>query len=152
MQALKDNINVFLDEVTGLQSPVREWRGKVVTFRDHDVDGSRWFEDNAFVANDGPGLKAQLGRLEPAGGGDEPESGLDALHRLATMEQTAKGSQAVDPNKWRYRSDAARVVILFTDATYKPTMTYPAATGGTVTDVITALTCGMIEESRRVHD
>ncbi len=140
MQALKDNINVFLDEVTGPQSPVRNWRGKVVTFRDQEVDGSHWFEDNPFVANDGAAFKAQLARLEAAGGGDEPESALDALHKLATMEQTAKGQQELDATKWRYRSDAARVVILFTDATYKATMTYPAATGGTATDVITALT------------
>jgi hypothetical protein len=139
MQALKDNINVFLDEVTGPQSPVRSWRGKVVTFRDQEVDGSHWFEDNPFVANDGAAFKAQLASLEAAGGGDEPESALDALHKLATMEQTPKGQQELDATKWRYRSDAARVVLLFTDATYKPTMTYPAATNGTATDVATAL-------------
>lgn len=139
MQALKDNINVFLDEVAGAQSPVRNWRGKVVTYRDHEVDGSRWYEDNPFVVNDGPAFKQQLSRIEAAGGGDEPESALDALHRLATMEQTARGEQEADPGKWRHRSDAARVVILFTDASYKPTMTYSAAVGGTATDVTNAL-------------
>ena len=38
MDALKSNINVFLDELTGIQSPIRDWRGKVVTYRDQQVD------------------------------------------------------------------------------------------------------------------
>lgn len=144
MQALKDNINVFLDELTGPQSPVRDWRGKVVTFRDQEVDGSHWYGDNPFVANDGAALKAQLAGLVAAGGGDEPESALDALHRVATMEYTAEGQQELDPTKWRFRSDAARVVIVFSDATYKTTMSYPAGVGGTAADVITALASNRI--------
>ncbi len=132
MDALKSNINVFLDGLTGLQSPVRDWRGKVVTYRDQAADGAGWFEDKAFVHNDAPGLKDQLRTLVADGGGDEPESLLDALHRLCAMEQMAKGTQAPDPLKWRYRSDAARVIIVFTDATYKSPMTYPGGSGGTV--------------------
>ena len=143
MAALKANIEVFVDELTSAQSPVRNWRGKVVTYRDVEVDGSRWYDDNPFVDNVA-GLKAQLAPLEPFGGGDEPESLLDALHKLCKMEQNDKSSQSIDPAKWRYRSQAARVVIVFTDATYKSPMSYPDGKGGTVDDVIATIASNKI--------
>ena len=93
-----------------------------------------WFVDNPFVRDTGA-LKAQLARLKADGGGDEPESLLDALYKVATMEAMPKGSQTEDPAKWRYRSDAARVVIVFTDASFKETMSIPEAKGGSLQDV-----------------
>jgi hypothetical protein len=51
------------------------------------------------------------------------------------MEAAPKGSQTEDPAKWRYRSDAARVVIVFTDASFKETMSLPEAKGGSLQDV-----------------
>ena len=51
------------------------------------------------------------------------------------MPAIPKGSQAEDPAKWRYRSDAARVVIVFTDASFKETMSIPEAKGGSLQDV-----------------
>jgi hypothetical protein len=77
-------------------------------------------------------VEAQLANLRAAGGGDEPESLLDALYKVATMEATPKGAQGEEPNKWRYRSDAARVVIVFTDASFKETMSIPEAKGGSL--------------------
>ncbi len=68
-------------------------------------------------------------RCDANGGGDEPESLLDALYTVAAMEAVPKGSQSEDPAKWRYRSDAARVVIVFTDASFKETMSIPAGEG-----------------------
>lgn len=138
MQALKDNIHVFLDEIGGEQSPVYDWRGKVVVYRDQEVDGSHWLEDNPFVA-DAAALKSQIDSLEAKGGGDEPESALDAIHLLATYPQAARSAQDVGPQEWRYRSNAALVVIVFTDATFKPIMTYDAGAGGTVEDVRNAV-------------
>ena len=79
--------------------------------------------------------RRQLTALEANGGGDEPESLLDALYKVASMEAMPKGSQSVDPGKWRYRSDAARVVIVFTDASFKETMSIPEAKGGSLQDV-----------------
>ena len=138
--ALQDNIGMFIDEVTGVQSvTVHDWRGKVVVYRDQAVDGERWLEDNPFVHNDAAALRAQLSRVEAQGGGDEPESALDVLHLLSTMDQTDRNAQEVDPNKWRYRSDAARVVILFTDASFKTPMTYPGGAGGTLVDARNAI-------------
>src|SRR6476660_6123685 len=51
------------------------------------------------------------------------------------MEASPKGAQSEDPNKWRYRSDAARVVIVFTDASFKETMSIQEAKGGSLQDV-----------------
>ena len=137
IDALRRNIEVFIDSLSGADAnnaaPVKDWRAKVVGFRDaeHDRD---WYQDHPFV-RDAVALKAQLASLRAEGGGDEPESLLDALYKLATMEATPKGAQSEEANKWRYRSDAARVVIVFTDATFRETMSIPEAKGGALQDV-----------------
>jgi len=138
MDALKNNISFFFEALSSAQSPVTDWRGKVVTFRDQKVDGGKWFEDNDFVSSEEE-LKAQLNKLEPVGGGDEPESALDAIHKIATMDITPEGSQESSPNTWRAKSlRAARILIIFTDASPHPVMTYEGGAGGNVHDVINA--------------
>ena len=141
IDALRKNIETFIDSLSrgdgNNTAPVRDWRGKVVGYRDFEAsaaDGSEWFIDNPFVRDVGA-LKAQLASLKAEGGGDEPESLLDTLFKVASMPATPKGAQAEDPTKWRYRSDAARVVIVFTDASFKETMSIPEAKGGSLQDV-----------------
>ena len=137
MDALKENISIFFDTLADPQNPVSDWRGKVVAYRDQKVDGSQWFEDNDFVSNDEAALKAQLNTLEAAGGGDEPESALDAIHKLATMPVTPTDAQEIPQGSWR--NNVSRVIILFTDATYHPNMTYGEGEGGDINDVRTAI-------------
>ena len=141
IDALRRNIEAFIDSLShgdaNNAAPVRDWRGKVVGYRDLEADqaaGLPWMVDNEFV-RDAAALKAQLGTLQANGGGDEPESLLDALYKVASMEAAPKGSQTEEPAKWRYRSDAARVVIVFTDASFKETMSIPEAKGGSLQDV-----------------
>ncbi|MDF2689484.1 MAG: hypothetical protein K0Q80_2450 [Microvirga sp.] len=141
IDALRRNIEAFIDSLSqgdaNNAAPVRDWRGKVVGYRDieaAEAEGLPWIVDNAFVRDTGA-LKAQLSTLQANGGGDEPESLLDALYKVASMEAVPKGSQTEDPAKWRYRSDAARVVIVFTDASFKETMNIPEAKGGSLQDV-----------------
>jgi len=141
IDALRRNIEVFIDSLSrgdaNNAASVKDWRGKVVGYRDietSDAEGLPWILDNPFVRDAGA-LKAQLGSLQANGGGDEPESLLDALFKVASMEATPKGAQGEDPAKWRYRSDAARVVIVFTDAPFKETMSLPEAKGGSLQDV-----------------
>jgi hypothetical protein len=141
IDALRKNIEAFVDSLSSgganNAAPVRDWRGKVVGYRDIEAassEGIGWIEDHPFV-RDTAALKAQLASLTAQGGGDEPESLLDALYKVATMEATSKGSQSEDAGKWRYRSDAARVVIVFTDASFKETMSIPEAKGGSLQDV-----------------
>jgi hypothetical protein len=141
IDALRMNIEAFAESLSrgdaNNAAPVKDWRAKVVGYRDLDSaegEGIPWIVDNHFV-RDVAALKAQLAGLRAMGGADEPESLLDALFKVATMEAVPKGSQTVDPNKWRYRSDAARVVIVFTDASFKETMGIPEAKGGSLQDV-----------------
>lgn len=141
IDALRRNIEVFVDSLSqgdaNNAAPVKDWRGKVVGYRDIDhaeSEGLPWIEDHPFV-RDAVALKAQLGTLQAQGGGDEPESLLDALYTIATMEATPKGAQSEDPNRWRYRSEAARVVVVFTDASFKETLQIPQAKGGSLQDV-----------------
>ena len=141
IDALRSNIEIFIDSLNrgdaNNAAPVKDWRGKVVGYRDIEAaesDGLPWIIDNAFVRDAGA-LKAQLAGLQAGGGGDEPESLLDALYKVASMEAVPKGSQTEDPSKWRYRSDAARVVIVFTDASFKETMSIDEAKGGSLQDV-----------------
>jgi hypothetical protein len=141
IDALRRNIEAFIDSLShgdaNNAAPVKDWRSKVVGYRDFeaaDAEGLPWIVDNEFVRDAGA-LKAQLATLQANGGGDEPESLLDALYKVASMEAAPKGSQTEDPSKWRYRSDAARVIIVFTDASFKETMSIPEAKGGSLQDV-----------------
>ena len=141
IDALRRNIETFVDSLSSGDAnnapPVRDWRGKVVGYRDLEAaqaEGLEWLEDHPFV-RDTAALKAQLASLRAQGGGDEPESLLDALYKVATMEASPKGSQSEDAMKWRYRSDAARVVVVFTDASFKETLSIPEAKGGSLQDV-----------------
>ena len=141
IDALRKDIKAFVDSLSSGEgnnaAPVRDWRGKVVGYRDIEAassEGLEWIEDHPFV-RDTAALKAQLASLQAQGGGDEPESLLDALYKVATIEATPKGSQSEDPHKWRYRSDAARVVVVFTDASFKETLSIPEAKGGSLQDV-----------------
>ena len=141
IDALRGNIEAFIDTLSrgdaNNAAPVKDWRARVVGYRDIDsaeAEHLPWIVDNAFVREAGA-LKAQLAALQANGGGDEPESLLDALYKVASMEAVPKGSQTEDANKWRYRSDAARVVIVFTDASFKETMNIAEAKGGSLQDV-----------------
>jgi hypothetical protein len=141
IDALRSNIEAFIDSLShgdaNNAAPVRDWRGRVIGYRDVEAaqaEGLPWIVDNSFVRDAGA-LKAQLATLQANGGGDEPESLLDALFKVASMEAVPKGSQNEDPAKWRYRSDAARVVIVFTDASFKETLSIPEAKGGSLQDV-----------------
>jgi hypothetical protein len=141
IDALKANIGTFVESLNKGEgnnvSPVRDWRAKAVGYRDFDHDPQP-FIDNPFVS-DVEALRAQLAGLQAEGGEDEAESLLDALFKVASMGQTDKGAQTADPARWRYRSDAARVVVVFTDASFKPTMSIPEAKGGGVEDVTNAI-------------
>jgi hypothetical protein len=141
IDALRTNIELFVDSLSrgdaNNAAPVKDWRAKVVGYRDAESapsEGLPWIVDNPFV-RDAAALKGQLGALAAGGGGDEPESLLDVLYKVATMEANPKGAQTIEPGKWRYRSDAARVVIVFTDASFRETMTLPEAKGGSLQDV-----------------
>lgn len=131
IDALKENINGFFDLLTeegpNNSNPIKDFRAKVVGYRDVFFEKEEEaIVDNPFTRDVGE-LRAQLGNLKADGGGDEPESLLDGLERVARMEASAQGVE--DPSKWRYRRDAARVVVIFTDASFHPKTKGGAAVG-----------------------
>jgi hypothetical protein len=146
IDALRKNIEVFIDSLSSGDAnnaaPVKDWRGRVIGYSDAEADRN-WYFDNPFV-RDAVALKAQLASLRAEGGGDEPESLLDALYKVATTEATPKGAQSEEPNKWRYRSEAARVVVVFTDASFKETLTTAEAKGGGLQDVANVIMANRI--------
>lgn len=141
IDGLRENIFAFIDTLTGTDSnnecPVKDWRIKVAGYRDAEDDPSTWWEEFPFTRNVEE-IKCHFGNLVAKGGGDEPESLLDALHKLATMPQ-ADLQDTEPPDKWRLRGTAQRVIIVFTDATYKTTMSAEGCKGGTLEDVKTAV-------------
>jgi hypothetical protein len=166
IDAVKNSVSVF---VAGLEakdanneSPIKDWRIKVCGYRDHQpkpgTTDENWFLDNPFVT-DVASVQAQIAgaHMRASGGGDEPESLLDALFKIAKTEQAGMQDE-VDPLKWRARGSAARATIFFTDATFKSPMTIPEASGGGVGDVITALMgakiilCGFCPEWEGYHE
>ena len=70
IDALRKNIETFVDSLSSgganNAAPVRDWRGKVVGYRDIDAassEGIEWIEDHPFV-RDTAALKAQLASLK----------------------------------------------------------------------------------------
>ena len=120
---LKSNIKNFFNSLSAADANgtavVKDWRARVIGYRDVKADGSNWYIDNPFVRSTTQ-IEAQLDALNAAGGGDEPESLLDALYKVAKFGSTPKCAQTEDPTKWRYRSEAARVVVVFSDASFHP--------------------------------
>ena len=135
IEQVKNNLRSFIELLVGEanQAPVKEWRAKVVGFRDFEFD-TEPLVDNPFT-DDPAVLEGQLSSLKAEGGGDVPESLLEGIYHCATMEQTGQG-EPLSPDKWRHRGSGARVVIVFTDAPYKQTMQQPK--DGTLDDVTNA--------------
>lgn len=141
IEAVKKHVGNFLDSLKHPKNPnavpIKDWRAAVYAYRDHDYDtahGLPWFISNPF-SRDPNEVKRQLNEIQAAGGGPEPESLLDALLKISQMPAMEKGIQMSeeDPNMWRYRSSAARAVIVFTDATFHEEI--PSSPGATMEDV-----------------
>ena len=143
INAVKANISSFITDLGKADANgtalIKDWRMKVCGYRDQACDGDSWFVENPFV-RDAASVQAQLDNpsMVAQGGGDEPESLLDALFHLSQTD-TAGIQDGEDPLKWRPLGAAKRVIVFFTDATFKTPMTLPEASGGTVLDVITLL-------------
>lgn len=149
IDALRRNLNSFIKIMTegdgsanSTGALVSDWRIKVVGYRDYVDQPSNWLVDHPF-SSDINEVETQIRNLEASGGGDEPESLLDALHHVATIGEIENGEET-DPARWRGRSQASRLVAIFTDASFHPTMSYPGGTGGTIKDVRNAIHQGKI--------
>lgn len=145
IDALKSNIKAFFDSLTRDEAngaPIRDWRAKVVGFRDYSYDKEKWLENNPWRRDVGA-LYTDIDSLKAKGGGDEPESLLDALLVLLDAgELTAQENE--DADKWRPRHAAARAIVVFTDASYHLEAANPKYAGAQVADVRTKIQANRI--------
>lgn len=114
IKQVKDHALRFHDDVVSelvkVKKSIDKMRVKVIAFRDFYVDGSRTIQESAFFdlpAQSGE-FRAFVERISADGGGDEPESGLEAL-ALAMRSQ------------WTREGDRQRhVIVVWTDASAHP--------------------------------
>jgi hypothetical protein len=146
IEAVKKHVSALTREMSTPNANnakgVIDYRVRTVGYRDCGEHDHPWIEENDFVSTPEE-LQSQLERLNADGGGDEPESLLECLYAVASAGASEKGAQVLEPRQWRYQSEALRVVIAFTDASYHEKMREPA--GGSVDDVINAL------HEQRIH-
>lgn len=96
------------------QRKVETLRVKVIAFRDYYCDGDQAMKESEFftLPKDKKAFHDFVASLEAKGGGDEPESALEAM-ALAMKSDWVKVS---DPN----REKARNAVVIFTDASAHP--------------------------------
>ena len=136
INAVKRNIKTFVQTLT-TPNPngghvVKDWRAKVVGYRDLDYTDVPAMVDNPFVSGVAE-LEAQLDALTADGGGDEPETLLEALYLLANMPATGPNEE-LRADAWRHVNAGRRFVIVFTDAPFKEPLRAPK--GAQIDDVI----------------
>lgn len=136
INSVKRNIAKFVQSLTeptvNGASVVKDWRARVVGYRDCGEDNDH-YEPAPFV-NSVAELETQLSKLHAHGGGDAPESLLEALYKLAAPATVA---DQIDGNGWRPIGAARRFVVVFTDAPFHEPLAEPA--GATIDDVINNL-------------
>lgn len=140
IDGLKSNIKAFFDSLTRDEAngaPIRDWRAKVVGYRDFSYDKEKWLENNPW-RRDVEALYMDIDSLKAKGGGDEPESLLDALLVLLDAGELAV-QENEDADKWRARHAAARAIVVFTDASYHTEAANPKYSGAQVSDVRTKI-------------
>ncbi|MGG4142203.1 stalk domain-containing protein [Paenibacillus algorifonticola] len=115
---IKETVKSFVDSVPAGSNFA------IVAYRDINyVDQNKNLEFYSFTNNKNE-LKTNLDQLKAAGGGDEPESGLDAIHMAM--------------NKLSGRTNAKRIIFI-TDASVHDKGTAPAKSGFTLKQVIAEL-------------
>ncbi len=103
IEQLKNNLSTFIGNLTirsGSQQIVPDWRARLIYFRDLDADADALVSFD-FVNTENE-LRQQIDQVRAEGGGDEPESILDAIYT------------AIAKSKWR--EGVLHAVIAFTDA------------------------------------
>ena len=101
----------FVKALTEMGSDVASLRVKVIVFRDYESEGANAIlESSFFELTDGldePEFAAYMAGVQPEGGGDIPENGLEALYRAMLSDFTCEPKDR-------------QVIVLFTDADALP--------------------------------
>lgn len=120
------SLESFFDDLDNIfaENDIDDWRACVVGYKDKTVDDP-WFTIASKFTRDISQLKNGVLSLSPDGGGDAPESTVDAMNQAMDFGDSALGG-AEDETKWRPFSDSEsaygqleRILIVFTDADTK---------------------------------
>lgn len=89
---------------------ISELRIRVIGFRDFYADGDKAIDDSGFftIPDQEVEFKSFVSKLVPAGGGDEPENGLEALAMAINSDWTTGGDRR------------RHVVVVWSDASTHP--------------------------------
>ena len=99
----------FVDEMEAKSKSVQQLRIKVIAFRDFSVDSEPLVESKFFVLDDeSREFHDFVSNIEASGGGDEPESSLEALAVAMNSDWVTTGSVR------------RHVIIMYTDASALP--------------------------------
>lgn len=99
IDSVKKNANSFVAGLNADQSTIIDWRMRAIGYGDLEC-GEKIQNSNGFVSSVAE-FQAQVAGIEMCGGGDEPESTLDAIITAAKTSD------------WR---GAHKIVVIFTDA------------------------------------
>lgn len=103
---VKINIGTFVQSIKSASPNTKvDWRARILAYRDFNVDTDSLMNSFPFVCTPEE-LQSQLDKVIADGGGDEPESTLDAM-LYATLK-----------SDWRI--NAHKIIVVFTDATPLP--------------------------------
>ena len=137
INAVKQNIKTFITTMTTPNpnggAVVKEWRAKIVGYRDLDYSDFPAYIDNNFVSSVSE-LEGQLNALQADGGGDEPETLLESLYRLANMPTTRATISHPALDAWRLGGISAAIRGGFHRCPIQGTA--PRSAGATIDDVI----------------
>jgi hypothetical protein len=132
-----DNLLANLTDAKTLDaSAIGDWRMRVLGFRDREADGNQWWVEHPFTS-DASEVRSHLQGLECKGGGDEPESLLDAPYAITQWPVAEKGV-AGSPAQWRHRVDAYRIVVIVSDASFKSEFSTADGSRGQIVDAMVA--------------
>jgi len=92
------------------QKQIDQLRVKVIAYRDYYCDGDMAMNETAFfeLPKEEDAFNGFIQGLEPSGGGDEPESGLEALALAMNADWTKEGKRQ------------RHVIVVWTDASSHP--------------------------------
>lgn len=105
INGVKDNIESFISNLSEDNTRIVDWRAKIIAYR--DVNSDYYSYEDGYFTSDKNNLKSQLSNVEASGGGDEPESTIESIHK------------AITESEWRTDESVTKVVVCFTDATNK---------------------------------
>ncbi len=99
LEIVKKNALSFYDDLMGVMATkgkrIYELRAKVIAFRDYAADGENAMLETDFfnLPQESKEFSEVVATLQPDGGGDEPEDGLEALAYAMKSDWTKGGDK-----------------------------------------------------------